>query len=218
MSPYTRVGRTVKRRYQRGDHAQSPGILLSRNYKEGFPVKKDQLLFEIDPRPFAAALDQAKAQLAVAQADLSKAETDVARDTPLAAQNAIPLKQLDNDKSAEAAGKAQVDAAKAMIEQAKLNLEWTKVYSPIDGIAGVATSQVGDLVGTTTKMTTISKVNPIRAYFSISENAYLRVCRQDCCGACRGGAKELAAAVEYIQANEVGLSQQRGESSSSIAR
>ena len=99
----------------------------------------------------------------------------MARDTPLAAQNAIPLKQLDNDKSAEAAGKAQVDAAKAMIEQAKLNLEWTKVYSPIDGIAGVATSRLVIWLVPRTKMTTISKVNPIRAYFSISENAYLRV-------------------------------------------
>jgi len=161
----------------------------------------NQLLFEIDPRPFSAALDQANAQLAVAQADLTKAETDVARDTPLAAQNAIPLKQLDNDKSAAAAGKAQVDAAKAMIEQAKLNLEWTKVYSPIDGIAGVATSQVGDLVGTSTKMTTISKVNPIRAYFSISEDAYLRVA--DKIAAVLAGRPDRGAtAVEYIQANE----------------
>jgi len=177
------------------------GYLLSRNYQEGFPVKKDQLLFEIDPRPSAAALDQANAQLAVAQADLTKAETDVARDTPLAAQSAIPLKQLDNDKSAEAAGKAQVEAAKAMIEQAKLNLEWTKVYSPIDGIAGVATSQVGDLVGTSTKMTTISKVNPIRAYFSISEDAYLRVA--DKIAAVLAGRPDRGAtAVEYIQANE----------------
>jgi len=177
------------------------GYLLSRNYQEGFPVKKDQLLFEIDPRPSAAALDQANAQLAVAQADLTKAETDVASDTPLAAQSAIPLKQLDNDKSAEAAGKAQVDAAKAMIEQAKLNLEWTKVYSPIDGIAGVATSQVGDLVGTSTKMTTISKVNPIRAYFSISEDAYLRVA--DKIAAVLAGRPDRGAtAVEYIQANE----------------
>jgi membrane fusion protein, multidrug efflux system len=177
------------------------GYLMSRNYQEGYPVKKNQLLFEIDPRPFAAALDQANAQLAVAQADLSKAETDVARDTPLAAQSAIPLKQLDNDKSAEAAGKAQVDAAKAMIEQAKLNLEWTKVYSPIDGIAGVATSQVGDLVGTSTKMTIISKVNPIRAYFSISEDAYLRVA--DKIAAVLAGRPDRGAtAVEYIQANE----------------
>ena len=177
------------------------GYLLSRNYQEGYPVKKDQLLFEIDPRPFSAALDQANAQLAVAQAELSRAETDVARDTPLAAQSAIPLKQLDNDKSAEAAGKAQVDAAKAMIEQAKLNLEWTKVYSPIDGIAGVATSQVGDLVGTSTKMTTISKVNPIRAYFSISEDAYLKVA--DKVAAVLAGRPGLGpTAVEYIQANE----------------
>jgi membrane fusion protein (multidrug efflux system) len=178
------------------------GYLLTRNYQEGFPVRKDQLLFEIDPRPFSAALDQANAQLAVAQADLSRAETDVARDTPLAAQNAIPQKQLDNDKAAEAAGKAQVDAAKAMIEQAKLNLEWTKVYSPVDGIAGVATSQVGDLVGPSTKMTTISTVNPIRAYFSISENAYLQNSARIAAviaGAANGGRLP----VEYIQANEV---------------
>jgi membrane fusion protein (multidrug efflux system) len=108
---------------------------------------------------------------------------------------------LDNDKAAEAAGKAQVDAAKAMIEQAKLNLEWTKVYSPIDGIAGTATSQVGELVGTSTKMTTISKVNPIRAYFSISEDAYLRVA--DKIAAVLAGRPGLGAtSVEYIQANE----------------
>ena len=177
------------------------GYLLSRNYQEGYPVKKDQLLFEIDPRPFAAALDQAKAQLAVAQADLSKAQTDLARDTPLAAQNAIPQKNVDNDKAAVDAGIAQVDAAKAMIQEAKLNLDWTKVYSPIDGIAGTATSQVGDLVGTSTKMTTISKVNPIRAYFSISEDAYLRVA--DKIAAVLAGRPGPAAnAVEYIQANE----------------
>lgn len=177
------------------------GYLLKQNYKEGFFVDKGQLLFEIDPRPFEAAMNQAKAQLAVAQADLSRAETDVARDTPLAAQNAIPQRQLDNDMAAQAAAKAQVEAAKAMVEQAQLNLEWTKVYSPIDGIAGVASAQVGDLVGNSTKMTTISKVNPIRAYFSISENEYLENADK-IAAVLRGTPKGSPVAVEYIQANE----------------
>lgn len=178
------------------------GYVLSRNYQEGFAVKQGQLLFALDPRPFEAALDQANAQLAVAQANLSRAETDRDRDTPLAAQNAIPQKQLDNDLSAVAAGKAQMDAGKAMIEQAKLNLEWTKVYSPIDGISGVATSQVGDLVGPATKMTIISKVNPIRAYFSISEDNYLKVANR-VAAVMSGAQKGPTTPVEYIQANEI---------------
>lgn len=178
------------------------GYLLKQNYREGFLVQKGQLLFEIDPRPFEAALDQAKAQLAVARAELSRAETDRARDTPLAEQNAIPQKQLDNDVSAEAAAKAQVDAAKAIVEQAKLNLEWTKVYSPIDGVSGVATAQVGDLVGPTTKMTTISKTNPIRAYFSVSENAYLQNAAK-ISAVIFGTTKGSVLPVEYIQANDV---------------
>ena len=177
------------------------GYLLKQTYREGFFVEKGQLLFEIDPRPFEAALDQANAQLAVAKANLSKSQTDVARDTPLAAQNAIPQKQLDNDKSAESAAKAQVDAGQAMVEQAKLNLEWTKVYSPIEGVAGVATAQVGDLVGPTTKMTTISKVDPIRAYFSISEDQYLRNAAR-ISAVISGLRKGGAIPVEYIQADE----------------
>ncbi len=177
------------------------GYVLRKNYNEGYYVKKGELLFEIDPRPFEAALDQANAQLAVTKANLSRTETDVVRDTPLAAQNAIPQKQLDNDLAAQAAAKAQVEAAKAMVEQAKLNLEWTKVYSPIDGIAGVANSQVGDLVGTTTKMTTISKVNPIRAYFSISENMFLQTAVK-INDIVRGLSSNTGPAIEYIQANE----------------
>jgi len=177
------------------------GYLLKQNYKEGSFVKKGDLLFEIDARPFEAALNQAKAQLAVAQANLSRTETDIVRDTPLAAQNAIPQKQLDNDMSAHEASKAQVDAAKAMVEQAQLNLEWTKVYSPIDGIAGVANSQVGDLVGTATKMTTISKVDPIRAYFSVSETLYLKFAAR-ITAYMRGTSTQSALPVEYIQANE----------------
>jgi membrane fusion protein (multidrug efflux system) len=177
------------------------GYVLRQNYKDGFPVQAGQLLFEIDPRPFEASLQQAQAQLAVAQANLSGSETDQARDQPLVAQNAIPQKQLDNDNAAVASGKAQVDAAKAMIEQAKLNLDWTKVYSPIDGISGVANAQVGDLVGPASKMTTISKVNPIRAYFSISENAYLQNSAR-IAAVINGTAKGGGVPVEYIQANE----------------
>lgn len=176
------------------------GYLLKKNYWEGAIVRKGQLLFEIDPRPFEAALNQAKAQVAVAKAELSRTETNRVRDTPLAAQNAIPQKQLDNDISAEAAAKAQVEAANAMVEQAQLNLEWTKVYSPIDGVAGVANSQVGDLVGPSTKMTTISKVDPIRAYFSISEKDYLRVAER-VSAIISGAAQGNAASVEYIQAD-----------------
>lgn len=178
------------------------GYVLTKKYQEGFPVTKDQLLFEIDPRPFQASLDQARANQADAEANLSKAQTDLARDTPLAAQNAIPQKNVDNDKAAVDAGKAQVDAAKAAVEQAKLNLDWTKVFSPIDGIAGVANSQVGDLVGPTTKMTTVSKVNPIRAYFSISENAYLQNAAR--IAAVLGGThRGQPVPVEYIQADEL---------------
>jgi membrane fusion protein, multidrug efflux system len=177
------------------------GYVLTRNYQEGFPVSKGQLLFAIDPRPFEASLEQAQAQVAVAAADLSKSQTDLARDTPLAAQNAIPQKNVDNDKAAVDAGTAQVEAAKAMVSQAKLNLDWTKVYAPVDGIAGTANSQVGDLVGPTTKMTTISKVDPIRAYFSISEDAYLRNANR-IASVINGAAHEGKTSVEYIQAND----------------
>ena len=176
------------------------GYLLKRNYKEGSLVKAGELLFEIDPRPFQASLDQAKADLATAEANLSRTDTDVARDTPLAAQNAIPQKQLDNDLAAQAAAKSQVEAHKAAVEQAKLNVDWTKVYSPVDGIAGTANSQVGDLVGTTTKMTTVSTVNPIRAYFSIPEGTYLQFATR-ISEALRGVSTRAPLTVEYIQAN-----------------
>jgi membrane fusion protein, multidrug efflux system len=149
------------------------GYVLNRAYSEGFFVKKGQLLYEIDPRPFVASLDQAKATVAVAVAQQTEAENNVTRDRPLAAQNAIPQKQLDTDISTLAAATAQVNAAKANMVQAELNLSWTKVLSPIDGVAGISNSNVGDLVGTTTKMTTVSQVNPIRAYFNISESDYL---------------------------------------------
>jgi len=177
------------------------GYLLSQNYNNGFFVKKGQLLFTIDPRPFVAALDQDKAQIAVAQANLGEAEKNVARDTPLVAQNAIPQKQLDTDQSTLAANQAQLDAAKAQMVQAELNLEWTKVYSPIDGIAGIANSQIGDLVGTSTRMTTVSQVNPIWAYFNVNESAYLANA-EHINRAMRGeGRRGVPTNIEYIQAD-----------------
>ena len=178
------------------------GYVLTKNYEEGFPVKKGQLLFSIDPRPFQTALDQAKAQQAGSEAELMRAQTDLARDTPLAAQSAIPQKNVDNDKAAVDAGVAAVNAGKAAVEQARLNLDWTKVFSPIDGISGIANSQVGDLVGPNTKMTTVSTVNPIRAYFSISENAYLQNAER-IASVLHGSQSRKPVAVEFIQADEI---------------
>jgi RND family efflux transporter MFP subunit len=175
------------------------GYLLQQNYVNGYFVKKNQLLFELDPRQYQAALEQAQAQVEVALAGLSEADNNVARDTPLAAQNAIPQKQLDTDLSSQSARKAQVDAAKASLDNAKLNLAWTKVYSPIDGIAGDAKSQIGDLVGATTKMATISQVNPIWAYFNISESNYLGNAAE-ISKLLRSG-KRSNVPVRYIQAN-----------------
>jgi RND family efflux transporter MFP subunit len=149
------------------------GYLLRQNYSNGYFVKKGQLLFELDPRQYQAAVDQSKADVASAEANLSRVQADVARDTPLAAQSAIPQKQLDNDVANQASWEAEVKAKKAALANAELNLGWTKVYSPIDGIAGVSAAQVGDLVGTATKMTTVSQVNPIWAYFNISEAKFL---------------------------------------------
>jgi membrane fusion protein, multidrug efflux system len=177
------------------------GYLLTQNYNNGFFVKKGQLLFTIDPRPFVAALDQEKAGVAQAEANLALAQKNVDRDIPLAAQNAIPQMTLDTDRSTLAADKAALTAAQAQMVQAQLNLDWTKVYSPIEGIAGVATSQVGNLVGTSTVMMTVSQVNPIWAYYNISESDYLGVAAK-IDQIIRGKqAKNLPHIVEFIQAN-----------------
>ena len=153
---------------------QVTGYLMKQDYVEGTVVHRGDVLFEIDPRPFEAAVAQTKGQLAEAQAQLGKTTLDVQRDTPLAAQSAIPKAQLDNDIQANESAKAVVDAAKAQVEQAELNLGFTKVRSLVDGIAGLAKGQIGDLVGPTTQLTTVSQVNPIKAYVSISEQEYLR--------------------------------------------
>ncbi|HEX2712917.1 MAG TPA: efflux RND transporter periplasmic adaptor subunit [Candidatus Acidoferrales bacterium] len=152
---------------------QVSGYLIKQNYREGQVASKNEVLFKIDPRPFQAQLDQVQAQLAQAEAQLGKTELDVQRDTPLAREKAIAQSQLDNDIQANLAAKATVQADKAAIEQAELNLEFTNVRSLIDGVAGIATVQVGNLVGPQTVLTTVSQLDPIKAYFVASEQQYL---------------------------------------------
>ena len=180
---------------------QVTGYLLRQAYTDGAFVKKGQLLFEIDPRTFQAALDQAKGQLANAEGQLAtahanqvKAQNDVTRYTPLAKEQAIPQQDLDNAVQANEAAKAQVQAATAAVEAAKakvasaqLDLGFTKVVSLIDGIAGIAQAQIGDLVSQSTLLTTVSTVDPIKVYFPVSEREYLDYVREHPDAAKRGG-------------------------------
>jgi len=154
---------------------QVSGYLIRQDYREGGLVKKGQLLFEIDPRPFQAVLDQAKGQLAQAEAQRANAELNVKRDIPEAEAHAIPQSQLDTDTQALRAAQASVEADQAAVEQATINLGYTKVTSLIDGIAGINTVQVGNLVGPSAVLTAVSQVSPIKVYFPISEQEYLRM-------------------------------------------
>jgi membrane fusion protein (multidrug efflux system) len=154
---------------------QVSGYLIKQNYREGSFVHKDDVLFEIDHRPFQAILDQAKGQLAQTNAQLGLAVINVNRDTPVAKLHAIAQSQLDNDVQAKLSAEAAVESAKATVEQAQLNVGFTEVRSLIDGIAGLAQTQVGSLVSTTTVLTTVSKVDPIKVYFPISEQEWLRI-------------------------------------------
>jgi RND family efflux transporter MFP subunit len=151
------------------------GYLIRQDYREGSFVHQGDVLFEIDPRPFQAILDQAKGQLAQANAQLGLATINVNRDTPVAKLHAIPQSQLDNDIQTKLSAEAAVETGQAAVEQADLNLGFTKVRSLIDGIAGIAQTQIGNLVGTSTVLTTVSKVDPIKAYFPISEQEYMRI-------------------------------------------
>jgi RND family efflux transporter MFP subunit len=182
--------------------AQVTGYLLSRNYKEGSFVHKGQVLFEIDPRPFQAALDQAKGQLAQAQAQLIqdqaqlataeanqlKSQLDVEKYGPLARVDAVSKQDFDNAtqtdrankaqvqaaQAAIAAAKAQIQASQAQVETASINLGFTRIVAPIDGIIGIAQAQVGDLVSTSSgSLTSVSTLDPIRDYFTVSEQEYL---------------------------------------------
>jgi membrane fusion protein (multidrug efflux system) len=155
---------------------QVTGYLISQNYKEGDLVRKGQVLFRIDPRVFQAALDQANGQLAQQQARWDTAKANLRRIKPLAAQNAVSQKDLDDATGAEQSAHASVIAAQAIVDKAKLDLGFTKVTSLIDGIAGIANAQIGDLVGPGQigDLTTVSTVDPIKVYIPVSEQQYLK--------------------------------------------
>jgi RND family efflux transporter MFP subunit len=151
--------------------AQVTGYLLTQNYGDSNVIKKGDLLFEIDPRPFQAALDQAKGALAQAEARFGKTELDVKRYAPLVKDNAISQEEYDNAVQSNIEAKAQVD-------QAQLNLEFTRIASPIDGISSIAKAQIGDLVGPAGgELTTVSTIDPIKAYFNVSEQSYINFTR-----------------------------------------
>ena len=193
---------------------QVTGYLLRQNYKDGSFVKKGELMFEIDPRTFQAALDQAKGQLANAEQQLAQAEAnqvkaqlDVDRYVPLAKEQAVTQQALDNAVQANLAAQAQVraaraqiDAAKAQVAAAQLNLGFTKVVSLIDGIAGIAQGQIGDLVGPTSLLTTVSTVDPIKVYFPVSERGYLNYVKENP-DAAKRAAQENQLALELLLAD-----------------
>ena len=155
--------------------ARVQGYLQSRNYTEGSVVRAGDLMFTIDPRPYQAALEQANGELGRADAAVTKTQQDVARYTPLAAEGAISQQELDNAVQANRAAKAAADSARAAVDKAKLDLDWTQVKSPIDGIAGISVAQVGDLIGESAVLTTVSQVDPIKVSFPISEQEYLQL-------------------------------------------
>jgi membrane fusion protein, multidrug efflux system len=172
--------------------AQVGGYLLKRLYMEGGFVKKGDLLFELDPSKFKAALDQAQGDLAKAQAQLMKTKLDVERDTPLAKQGAISQKELVDSIQFYEAAKGATAAAKAAVEQAKLNLGWTRITAPIDGVVGISKAQIGDLIDANTEVTSMSTLDPIRVYFPLSEQEYLKAAEK-----IRQSYKEQKAGVEY---------------------
>lgn len=156
------------------------GYLLSRDYSEGQTVKKGDLLFTIDPRPFEAELRQAEADQLKAIAQRTKSEQDVTRYRPLAEKKAISVEELEHAIQAHEAAVANVAAADAVIDQAKLNLAFTKIYSEIDGVAGFANREIGDLVGPldSKPIATVSTVDPIKVNFQVSEQEYLQAKRK----------------------------------------
>jgi membrane fusion protein (multidrug efflux system) len=151
------------------------GYVTAQLFREGSFVHRDEVLFDIDTRPFRAALDEANAQLGERIADEARAARDVERDKPLAEARAIPKSQLENDVQLHRAAEAAVKAARANVHQAELDLSFTRVRSLIDGVVGIAEVQVGNLVSPASVLTTVSRINPIKAWFAISEQEYLDV-------------------------------------------
>lgn len=155
--------------------AQVAGYLVAREYKEGQLVKTGDLLFRINPDPFKAALAEANGRLGSARANLQRARQDVARYKPLVAEGAVSQQEYDNAFQRERSLAADVESAQAAVETAKINLGFTEIRSPVDGIAGVANAQLGDLVGPAAgALTTVSQLDPIVVSFPLSEQEYLR--------------------------------------------
>jgi membrane fusion protein (multidrug efflux system) len=149
------------------------GYIISRDYKEGALIKKGDLLFQIDPRPYEAALAQAQGNLATARANRVKSEADVKRGLQLFQQKVISAQERDTYINAASVGQANVQAAEAAVKQAEINLGYTKITSPINGIVGIATAHVGDLVGPATgALTAISQVDPIKATVNLGEQSF----------------------------------------------
>src|SRR5256714_11972989 len=154
-------------------NAQVQGYIVSRDYQEGSLVKKGDLLFQIDPRPFEAALAQAKGTLAKDKANLTKAEADEKRAVDLFNKKVISDSERDTAIAAAGSSRANVEADEAAVKQAELNVGYTKITSPIDGIAAIATAQVGDLVGPSTgPLTSVSQLDPIKAVVSAGEGPF----------------------------------------------
>jgi membrane fusion protein (multidrug efflux system) len=154
--------------------ARVTGYLQKRDYEEGSYVKQGDLLFEIDPRPFEAALDEAKSQLDQAIALQLATEADFKRSQELFDKKVISVQEFENKRQLNQANVAKVGALEAAVQTAQLNLDFTKITAPVDGIAGLAKAQIGDLVGagSTSSLTTVSKTDPIRLYFPLSEKDY----------------------------------------------
>jgi len=155
---------------------QVTGYLVRQNYREGELVHKGRVLFEIDPRTFQAALNQAKAQVSMQKARHDTAKANLARIKPLAAKDAVSQKDLDDAVGSELTARASVEAAQAVADDAQLNLGFTKITSPVDGIAGIAKTQLGNLVSPSMQeeLTSVSTVDPIKVYINISEQEYLK--------------------------------------------
>lgn len=158
--------------------AQVTGYLIKQAYHEGAPVKKGDLLYEIDPRTFKAALDGARSDLARQQAILQTARLDLKRIERLLPEKAVSVRDRDNAVGKAAQAEAELLAARAAVQKAKLDLEFTRILSPIDGIAGLSKAQLGNLVGpgsANSVLTTVSQVDPIKAFIPLSEQQYLQL-------------------------------------------
>ena len=154
--------------------AKVQGYLLKQGYRDGSSVKAGQLLYQLDPRQYQADLDKAVGDLAQAKANLLRSQQNEAKYLPLVKVGAVSQREYDNTVQEVLGNQAAVEAAQGNVAAAKLNLDWTRITSPIDGVAGITQAQIGDLISPTTVMTTVSQVDPIKVYFPISEQEYLK--------------------------------------------